>query len=42
MVKHVSETPTTRLLKAHKVVFTEHPYQAGRIQTSIQSLWLKE
>ena len=26
MVKHVSETPATQLLKAHKVVFTEHPY----------------
>jgi Cys-tRNA(Pro) deacylase len=26
MVKHVSETPATQLLKNHKVVFTEHPY----------------
>ena len=26
MAKHVSETPATQLLKAHKVVFTEHPY----------------
>ncbi|NCN70765.1 MAG: aminoacyl-tRNA deacylase [Betaproteobacteria bacterium] len=24
--EHVSETPATQLLKAHKVVFTEHPY----------------
>lgn len=27
MVKHVSETPATQLLKAHKVAFTEHPYR---------------
>lgn len=26
MVKHVSETPATQLLKSHKVMFTEHPY----------------
>ena len=26
MAKHVSETPATRLLKAHKVEFSEHPY----------------
>lgn len=26
MAKHVSVTPATELLKAHKVVFTEHPY----------------
>ena len=26
MVKHVSETPATQLLKNHTVVFTEHPY----------------
>ncbi|QDL53864.1 aminoacyl-tRNA deacylase [Rhodoferax aquaticus] len=24
---HISETPATALLKAHKVVFTEHPYE---------------
>ena len=24
---HVSETPATQLLKAHKVSFTEHPYE---------------
>ena len=24
---HVSETPATALLKAHKVVFSEHPYE---------------
>lgn len=27
MAKHVSETPATQLLKAHQVVFTEHPYE---------------
>lgn len=27
MVKHVSETPATQLLKTHQVVFTEHPYE---------------
>ncbi len=26
MAKHVSETPATQWLKAHKVAFTEHPY----------------
>jgi Cys-tRNA(Pro) deacylase len=26
MAKHVSETPATQMLKAHKVAFTEHPY----------------
>ena len=26
MAKHVSETPATQFLKAHKVVFSEHPY----------------
>jgi Cys-tRNA(Pro) deacylase len=26
MAKHVSLTPATQMLKAHKVVFTEHPY----------------
>ncbi len=26
MAKHVSETPATQFLKAHKVSFTEHPY----------------
>ncbi|WP_395056533.1 aminoacyl-tRNA deacylase [Polaromonas sp.] len=25
--EHVSETPATQLLKANKVVFTEHPYE---------------
>ena len=25
---HVSETPATQLLKAHKVVYTEHPYES--------------
>ena len=27
MAKHVSLTPATQMLKAHKVVFTEHPYE---------------
>ena len=27
MAKHVSETPATRFLRQHKVVFTEHPYE---------------
>lgn len=27
MVKHVSETPATQLLKARQVAFTEHPYE---------------
>ena len=27
MAKHVSETPATQLLKANKVVFSEHPYE---------------
>lgn len=26
MVKHVSETPATQLLKSHQVMFIEHPY----------------
>ena len=25
--KHISETPATQMLKAHKVAFTEHPYE---------------
>ena len=25
--QHVSETPATQLLRAHKVAFTEHPYE---------------
>jgi Cys-tRNA(Pro) deacylase len=38
---HVSETPATQLLKAHKVVFTEHPYEYlehGGAQHSAQVL----
>ena len=27
MARHVSETPATQLLRANKVVFTEHPYE---------------
>lgn len=25
--EHVSETPATQLLKAHRVDYTEHPYE---------------
>ena len=38
---HVSETPATALLKSHKVVFTEHPYEYlehGGAQHSAQVL----
>ena len=41
MAKHVSETPATQLLKANKVVFTEHPYEYlehGGAQHSAQVL----
>ena len=41
MVRHVSETPATQLLKAHKVAFTEHPYEYlehGGAQHSAQVL----
>ena len=27
MAKHISLTPATQMLKTHKVVFTEHPYE---------------
>jgi Cys-tRNA(Pro) deacylase len=27
VAKHISETPATAFLKAHKVAFTEHPYE---------------
>ncbi|MES2424414.1 MAG: aminoacyl-tRNA deacylase [Pseudomonadota bacterium] len=40
---HVSETPATQLLKAHKVAYTEHPYeylQHGGAQHSAQVLGL--
>lgn len=43
MVKHVSETPATQLLKANKVVFSEHPYEYlehGGAQHSAQVLGL--
>ena len=39
--EHVSETPATQMLKAHKVVFTEHPYEYlehGGAQHSAQVL----
>ena len=40
---HVSETPATQMLKAHQVVFTEHPYEYlphGGAQHSAQVLGL--
>ena len=39
--EHVSETPATQLLKAHQVVYTEHPYEYlehGGAQHSAQVL----
>jgi Cys-tRNA(Pro) deacylase len=38
---HISETPTTALLKAHQIAFTEHPYEyleKGGAQHSAQVL----
>ena len=38
---HVSETPATQMLKAHKVTYTEHPYEYlehGGAQHSAQAL----
>jgi Cys-tRNA(Pro) deacylase len=38
---HISETPATQLLKAHKIAFTEHPYEYvehGGAQHSAQVL----
>lgn len=43
MAKHVSETPATQLLHAHKVAFTEHPYaylEHGGAQHSAEVLGL--
>ena len=40
---HVSETPATRLLKSHKIAFTEHPYEYlehGGAQHSAEMLGL--
>lgn len=42
---HVSETPATQLLKAHKVEFTEHPYEYvehGGTSESARQLGLDE
>ncbi len=42
---HVSETPTTQLLKAHQVAFTEHPYdyvEHGGTAESAKQLGLDE
>jgi Cys-tRNA(Pro) deacylase len=40
---HVSETPATQLLKANKVVFTEHPYEylehGGALHSSAELGW---
>jgi Cys-tRNA(Pro) deacylase len=42
---HVSETPATQMLKAHKVLFTEHPYayvEHGGTAESAKQLGLDE
>ena len=42
---HISETPATQWLKAHKVVFTEHPYdyvEHGGTEESAKQLGLDE
>lgn len=42
---HVSETPATQMLKAHKVAFTEHPYayvEHGGTAESAKQLGLDE
>lgn len=42
---HVSETPATQLLRAHKVAFTEHPYEYvehGGTSESARQLGLDE
>lgn len=42
---HVSETPATQMLKAHKVAFTEHPYayvEHGGTAESARKLGLDE
>lgn len=42
---HVSETPATQMLKAHKVAFTEHPYayvEHGGTAESARQLGLDE
>lgn len=42
---HVSETPATQMLKAHKVEFTEHPYdyvEHGGTEESARQLGLSE
>ena len=42
---HVSETPATQMLKAHKVAFTEHPYEYvehGGTSESARQLGLDE
>ena len=42
---HVSETPATQMLRAHKVEFTEHPYdyvEHGGTEESARQLGLDE
>jgi Cys-tRNA(Pro) deacylase len=43
MSQHVSLTPATQLLKTHKVVFTEHPYEylahGGALHSAAQLGW---
>ena len=43
--QHVSQTPATQMLKAHKVAFTEHPYdyvEHGGTEESARQLGLDE
>lgn len=45
MAKHVSETPATRFLRQHKVVFSEHPYEYeehGGTRVSARELGVEE
>jgi len=43
MAKHVSETPATQFLKAHRVVFSEHPYEylehGGALHSAAELGW---
>jgi len=43
MAKHVSQTPATQVLKAHRVVFTEHPYDylehGGALHSAAELGW---
>src|SRR5450759_369044 len=43
MAKHVSETPATQFLKAHRVMFSEHPYEylehGGALHSAAELGW---